>query len=116
MTIPASHSMSILPKDRDHRFNGLLDWACDTYRNLAPGETITEYGVKVINGQGHAELIVKDKHGLRRITISDERVDVTVLGGEPAPRGEAALCQESVSGFWSASALAVKRLIVARSR
>lgn len=74
MTAPAAWRRSILPQDRDHRINGLFDFACGAYGLLDEGEVVQWYQVAVINGQGRAALIVKDGGGLRRITITDERV------------------------------------------
>ena len=64
---------SILPADRDGRFNWLMDAICGAYRELPEGHHIEYLAVKTA-GEGVATLIVKDSQGLRRITITDERV------------------------------------------
>ena len=65
---------STAPRNRDHRINGLFDFACDAYGLLDDSDVVQEYQVPVINGKGRAALIVRDDEGLRRITITDERV------------------------------------------
>ena len=78
-------SRSILPKDRDHRINGLFDFACGAWRLLGSTGQVTRMTASVIDGDGHAYLIIRDARGLRRITITDERVDaaeVGLMGGE----------------------------------
>jgi hypothetical protein len=78
--VTAEWLSSTLPRNRDHRINGLFDFACGAYGLLGDGETIREYQISVVNGQGHAALIIKDGQGLRRITITDERVGAGEAG------------------------------------
>ena len=66
---------SILPQDRDHRFNPLMDGACAVYRGFrAEDKRVIEVSAVVQDGDGRAVMIVWDGTQTRRITITDEAV------------------------------------------
>ena len=72
----AEWPVSVHPATRNpHQWNALLDMCAAVYRLLEPDERVTGMSVKVINGQGQATVIVRDREGTRRIVVSDEAME-----------------------------------------
>ncbi len=64
---------SMLPADRDGRFNDLADGACVLYRELGPGDRIEAMSVTVRGEDGQTMLygLVRGESDVRRLVVTD---------------------------------------------
>lgn len=79
---------SILPQDRDNRFNRMADWVCSAYRVLADGEQVVSMSVTVIGTDGRASIVARCPDGtLRRFLVTEdagEALGVLLAPGDSA--------------------------------
>lgn len=69
---PAPWPRSLLPADRDHRWNQMLDYLANEYRALEPDDQLLGVYLGIRDGHGQGWAVVRIEGNICRIPVSDE--------------------------------------------